>query len=49
MQAAKYLRAPVMMQPFARFNPEQAVRHKKEHDERRKAIRAQNARAKSLK
>jgi hypothetical protein len=37
------------VEPYVRFTPEQVVRNKKEHDERRKAIRAQNARSKTLK
>ena len=40
--------APVV-EPCVRFTPEQLARNKKDHDERRKAIRAQNARSKSLK
>ena len=37
------------VEPYVRFTPEQVARNKKAHDERRKAIRAQNSRSKSLK
>ena len=36
-------------EPFVRFTPEQVAQHKKDHDARRKAIRDQNMRSKSLK
>jgi len=34
------------VEPCIRFTPEQLVRNKKAHDDRRKAIRAQNAQSK---
>jgi len=37
------------IQPLVRYTPEETVRNKKARDERRKAIRHQNARSKSLK
>jgi len=36
-------------QPFERYTPVQVAQHKKDHDARRKAIRDQNTRSKSLK
>lgn len=35
--------------PYVRFTPGQIARNKQDHDARRKAIRAQNARSKTLK
>ncbi len=37
------------IQPLVRYTPEEAARNKKARDERRKSIRHQNARSKSLK
>jgi len=37
------------IQPIVRYTPEEAARNKKARDERRKSIRHQNARSKSLK
>lgn len=37
------------IQPLIRYTPEETSRNKKARDERRKAIRHQNARSKSLK
>ena len=42
-------KTPTAVEPYVRFTPEQVARHKKEHDARRKALREQNARSKSLK
>ena len=36
-------------QPLVRYTPEETARNKKARDERRKSIRSQNARSKSLK
>lgn len=35
--------------PFVRYTPEQALRQKKNRDDRRKAIRGQNANSKVMK
>lgn len=37
------------IQPLIRYTPEETARNKKARDERRKSIRHQNARSKSLK
>jgi hypothetical protein len=39
---------PPVVEPCVRFTPVEAARNKKARDERRKAIRLQNARTKSL-
>ena len=46
--ATKAAAAPAV-EPCVRFTPEQALRNKATRDARRKAIREQNARSKSLK
>jgi len=49
MTDMKPAKSAVEMQPLVRYTPEEATRNKKARDERRKAIRHQNARSKSLK
>ncbi len=49
MTETKPAKGVVAVEPCVRFTPEQLARHKKEHDERRKAIRSQNARSKTIK
>jgi hypothetical protein len=49
MTGTKPAKSVAAVEPCVRFTPEQLVRNKKEHDERRRAIRNQNARSKSLK
>ncbi len=46
--ATKAATAPAV-EPCVRYNPEQTLRNKATRDDRRKSIRAQNARSKSLK
>ena len=48
MTEAKTARSAAEIQPLARFTPEETARNKKARDERRKSIRHQNARSKSL-
>jgi len=49
MNVAKPMKAAATVGGFVRFNSEQAARHKRERDERRRTLRAHNARAASLK
>ena len=49
MNVAKPMKATATVGGFVRFNAEQAARHKRDRDARRKSIRAHNARAASLK
>ena len=49
MTGTKPPRSVAVVEPCIRFTPEQLVRNKKNHDERRKAIRNQNARSKTIK
>ena len=49
MDVPKSVAATPAVEPCVRFTPEQAARNKSTRDERRKAIRGQNARSKSLK
>ena len=49
MNDVKPGKSPVAIEPMVRYTPEETARNKKARDERRKAIRHQNARSKSLK
>ena len=49
MAETKPAKSVAVVEPCIRFTPEQLVRNKKNHDERRKAIRNQNARSKTIK
>ena len=49
MSETKAAKPAVVAAPFHRFSPEEILRNKAGRDDRRKAIRAQNARSKSLK
>ena len=49
MTAVKSAKLAAIVEPCARFTPDEILRNKKGRDDRRKAIRAQNARSKSLK
>ena len=49
MTDVKLSRSSAEIQPLLRYTPEETARNKKARDERRKSIRIQNARSKSLK
>ena len=49
MTEAKSVKLAAVVEPCVRFTPEEILRNKKGRDDRRKAIRAQNTRSKSLK
>ena len=49
MTEVKPAKSAAEIQPLIRYTPEETVRNKKARDARRKAIRHQNARSKSLK
>ena len=49
MSDVKPAKSAVEIQPLVRYTPEETARNKKARDERRKSIRNQNARSKSLK
>ena len=49
MTDVKAAKSAVEIQPLVRYTPEETARNKKARDERRKSIRHQNARSKSLK
>ena len=49
MTDAKPAKSATEIQPLVRYTPEETARNKKARDERRKSIRLQNARSKSLK
>ena len=49
MTDVKAARSATESQPLVRYTPEETARNKKARDERRKSIRHQNARSKSLK
>jgi len=49
MTEAKPAKSAAEIQPLVRYTPDETARNKKARDERRKAIRNQNARSKSLK
>ena len=49
MTELKLVKSVTEIQPLVRYTPEETARNKKARDERRKAIRHQNARSKSLK
>jgi hypothetical protein len=49
MTELKIVKSAAEIQPLVRYTPEETARNKKARDERRKAIRHQNARSKSLK
>jgi hypothetical protein len=48
MNEVNPVKSPIV-EPLVRYTPEETARNKKARDERRKAIRHQNARSKSLK
>ena len=48
MTEAKTPKPEIVVLPFVRYTPEQALLHKKMRDERRKAIRTQNAESKLM-
>ncbi|HKQ24288.1 MAG TPA: hypothetical protein VJT81_07610 [Burkholderiales bacterium] len=49
MTEVKPAKSVIEIQPLVRYTPEEVARNKKARDDRRKAIRNQNARSKSLK
>ena len=49
MTPAKSAKPVAAAEPCVRFTPEEILRNKKGRDDRRKSIRAQNTRSKSLK
>jgi hypothetical protein len=49
MTDVKAAKSATEIQPLVRYTPEETARNKKARDERRKSIRHQNARSKSLK
>jgi len=49
MTELKIVKSAAEIQPLVRYTPEETARNKKARDERRKSIRHQNARSKSLK
>ena len=49
MTETKSVKSAAEIQPLVRYTPEESARNKKARDERRKSIRNQNARSKSLK
>ena len=49
MTDVKPAKTALEIQPLVRYTPEEVARNKKARDERRKSIRNQNARSKSLK
>ena len=49
MTDSKAAKNATEIQPLVRYTPEETARNKKARDERRKSIRHQNARSKSLK
>ena len=49
MTDVKPAKSAVQIQPLVRYTPQETARNKKARDERRKSIRNQNARSKSLK
>jgi hypothetical protein len=49
MTEVKAAKSAAEIRPLVRYTPEETSRNKKARDERRKAIRQQNARSKSLK
>jgi hypothetical protein len=49
MTDAKTAKSASEIQPLIRYTPEESARNKRARDERRKSIRHQNARSKSLK
>ena len=47
-ETTKPAKSVPVVEPCVRFTPEQLERNKRTHDDRRKAIRAQNARSKTV-